>query len=162
MLFHSLLILQMPGTHSRRSRTRCTFLYLQQQPNSSLHNNSFRGADIDTGLTVNAHLFIDFRFLIFNRDCRGRALIYTCFASGTFFGVNDCNQLIHSIVCIGPEIKNRFRYKPLKNTIFSSFFGKKGFLSMKNRIIVQVSGNDKKMRNLIDISGISEKINFPN
>ncbi len=65
----------------------------------SLHNNSFRWADVDTGLTVNAHLFVDFRFFVLYRYCRRRAFMYTGFASGTFTFVNDCSQLDSPPIC---------------------------------------------------------------
>ena len=56
------------------------------------HMNSFRWADVNTGFTVDAHILIDLCFLVLHGDCRCRALTYACFASGTFTGVNDCNQ----------------------------------------------------------------------
>ena len=115
VLFHSPSILQMAGIHSCMSRIRYTCLCLQLLANVLLHNNSFRRANVDACLTVNAHLFVNFRFFVLYRYCRRGAFIYTGLASGTFTGVNDCNQFIHSIVYVRLKIKNRFRYNPLKN-----------------------------------------------
>jgi hypothetical protein len=86
----------------------------QNNGSGLFHMNSFRRADVNTGFTVDAHILINLCFLIFQGDCRSRALTHACFASGTFTGVNDCNQQIHSILYVGQEVKNRFRYCVLK------------------------------------------------
>ena len=66
---------------------------MDQDGSSGLfHVNSFRRADVNTGFTVDAHILIDFSLLVLQSDCRCRALTHACFASGTFTGVNDCNQ----------------------------------------------------------------------
>jgi len=112
----------MPDTRSRMFRIRCTFPYLLQLPNLSLHNNCFRRTDVNTGFAVNTQFLVNFRFFVLDGDCRSGTLIHACLASGTFTGVNDCNQFIHSIVYVGEKIKNRFRCKHSeKNHKFCSF-----------------------------------------
>ena len=68
LLFRSLLILQTPDTRLRRFRRQYTFFCQQLLPHLSLHNNGFRWTNVDTRLTVNAHLLIDFRLFVFNGD----------------------------------------------------------------------------------------------
>jgi len=60
----------------------------------SLHDNGFRWTDVNTGLAVNAHFPVDFRFFVLYPDSRSGALTYACLASGTFTGINDCNQFV--------------------------------------------------------------------
>ena len=100
-LFRSPVISLMPDTRSRMFRIRYTFPCPLLLPNLSLHGNSFRWTDVDTGLAVKAHFLVDFCFFILYGDCRRGAFIYAGLASGTSIGVNDCNQLIHSIVYVG-------------------------------------------------------------
>lgn len=59
--------------------------------------NSFRGADINTGFTVHAHVLVHFCLLVLQRDRGCRALIHTGFAPGTLRNINNSYQLIHSL-----------------------------------------------------------------
>ncbi len=120
--FRSPLILQRPDTRSHMFRIRYIYPCLQRQPNFSLHNNCFRRTDVDTCLAVNAHFLVDFCFFVLNSDCRSGTLVYTCLASCTFTLVNDCNQLVHSIVYVGEKIKNRFRCKHGEKTLHPVLF----------------------------------------
>ena len=117
----------MPDTRSRRFRIRYTFPCLLLLPNLSLHDNGFRWTDVDTCLAVDAHFLVDFCFFVLYGDCRRGAFIYAGLASGTFTGVNDCNQLIHSIVYVGEKIKNRFRYTPFKKRCTRFFISERIF-----------------------------------
>jgi len=72
------------------------------------HVNCFGRTDIYTGLAVHAHILIDFCLLIFQSNCRCRAFTHAGFASGTFLFVNDCYQLVHSIVYVSAKRKKGF------------------------------------------------------
>ena len=73
------------------------------------HVNGFRRAGVNTGFAVYTHILIHFRLLVLHGNCRGRAFIHAGFASGTSLFINDCYQLVHSIVYISQKTKNRFR-----------------------------------------------------
>ena len=54
--------------------------------------DSFRGADIYTGLTVDTHVLVNLCFFLIDRYCRCRTFIHTCFTTGTFFFINNSYQ----------------------------------------------------------------------
>jgi len=60
--------------------------------------DSFGRADIDTGLAVNAHVLVDLCLLVLHGDCRCGTFTHAGFTPGTFIGINDCYQCIHSTV----------------------------------------------------------------
>ncbi len=124
------------------------------------------GTNVNAGLAVNAHFPVDFRFFVLYGDCRCGTFIYTGLAAGTFCGVNDCNQLIHSIVYVESEIKNRFRYKFLKRFIFPHFLKKMlsgwhpGHIS-GSRIYRPVWGKRRDHHTCCHLSGIISLNGFP-
>ena len=73
------------------------------------HMNGFGRTDIDTGLAVNAHVLVHFGLFVFHGDCRCRAFTHAGFASGTLGNINDCYQLVHSIVYVLQKTKKGFR-----------------------------------------------------
>ena len=124
LLFRFPWILQKPDTRLHMFRIRYIFPCLQRQPIHSLHDNCFRGTDVNACLAVDAHFLVDFRFFVLYGDSWSGTLIYTGLASGTFTVVNDCNQLVHSIVYVGEKIKNRFRCEHDVNKLQIMFFFK--------------------------------------
>lgn len=70
--------------------------------------NCFGRADINTGLAVNAHILVNLCLALFHGDCRCRALTHTGFASGTLFWINDCYQLVHSVLYVSATTKKAF------------------------------------------------------
>ena len=60
--------------------------------------DSFRWADINTYLAVNAHVLVDFCFFILQCNCRCRTFIHTRLAPGTFCNIYNCYQIVHSTV----------------------------------------------------------------
>jgi hypothetical protein len=71
--------------------------------------NGFCRTDIHTGLAVNTHILVHFGLFIFHGDCRCRAFTHAGFASGTLGNINDCYQLVHSIVYVLQKTKKGFR-----------------------------------------------------
>ena len=72
------------------------------------HVDSFGRADVNAGLAIHAHVFIDLRLFVLYCDCRCGTFLDAGLASGAFIGINDCNQLFHSILYVKQKIKNRF------------------------------------------------------
>ncbi len=70
----------------------------------------FRRAGIHAGLAVHAHVFVNLSLFVFHGYCRRRAFIHAGFATGTFCGINNCYQIVHSIVIMRSKTKNRFRF----------------------------------------------------
>ena len=60
------------------------------------HVDSFGWTDVNAGLAVHAHVFIDFRFLFIHCDCRCRTFTDTCLTPGAFILVNNCHHNVHS------------------------------------------------------------------
>ena len=54
--------------------------------------NSFRRADVNTGLAVNTQILVNFCFFIVHCYCRCGTFIHAGFTTSTLFFVNDCNQ----------------------------------------------------------------------
>ncbi len=104
---HSPWRLPMRDIRSRRFHIRYTYRCQQQLPIHSLHGYGFRGADIDTGLAVNAHVLVNFCLIIIEGDCRCGTFAHAGFASGTLIVVNNCYQLVHSIVYVSVKRKKR-------------------------------------------------------
>jgi len=84
----------------------------EKYPEHLFHVDSFCRADIDTGLAVHAHILVNFCLFVLHGDCRCRAFAHAGFTSGTFIGVNNCYQLVSSIVYVSQKTKNRFLYGP--------------------------------------------------
>ncbi len=71
----------------------------------------FRRADIYTCLTVYAHILIYLGFFVFHGYCRCGAFAHARFTTGTFCGINNCHQKVHSIVIMRSKTKNMFRFE---------------------------------------------------
>jgi len=71
--------------------------------------DSFCRADVDTGLTINAHILIDLCLIVLYRNGRCWTLIHAGLTSGTLIVVNDRYQLVHSTVIFGEKTKKVFR-----------------------------------------------------
>ena len=64
------------------------------------HMNCFGRADVDTGLAIHTHVFVHFCFLTINGDCGCGTFAHAGFTSGTLIVVNDCYQLVHSVLYV--------------------------------------------------------------
>jgi hypothetical protein len=58
--------------------------------------NSFRRADVNTGLAVYTHILVNFRLFVLYRDRRRRAFADTGLTPGAFFLVHYCYHKVHS------------------------------------------------------------------
>ncbi len=74
--------------------------------------DSFGWADIDTGLAVHTHILVNFCFFIIHGNCRCGTFIHTCFASGTFLGINNCYHSLYSTVIFCERQKIGFVIEP--------------------------------------------------
>jgi len=90
--------------------TGTSFFINNSYQNCSLHHNGFGRADINTGLTVDTHVLVNFCLFFIDRDCRCRTFIHAGFTTGTFFFVYDCHQNGHSTVYVSQNTKKGFRY----------------------------------------------------
>jgi hypothetical protein len=69
--------------------------------------DGFGRADIHTGLAVDTHVLVDLCLVILQGDCRCGTFAHAGFTSGTLIVVNDCYQLVHSIVYVSFTGKKR-------------------------------------------------------
>jgi len=88
--------------------------WLKQNTNAGIrvpalfHVNCFRWADVNAGLAVYTHIFVDFCLFTVHGNCRCGTFTHAGFASGTFLFVNDCYQLVHSNVYVSGKRKKGF------------------------------------------------------
>jgi hypothetical protein len=78
------------------------------------HPDGFGRADVNAGLAVDTHILIDFCLVIIHGDCRCGTFAHAGFTSGTFIVVNDCYQLVHSVLYVSFIGKKRVTIIPRK------------------------------------------------